>query len=342
LTDKTVGGTIWADGIHNVYLGGKPTRVSSPQYGVFNAYKAMQKGIDINGGIPLGIDHLPQEVLDSNPILAETLREASIDPYDVGQIKAISLEGDHIEIKDSNITNPTIQKLYNEGKLPAFSIVGIPILSPCTSGKADVIVDDFSQISRVDFVMAGGCKECTTNSGFLTAKLSQLEESNMTDEIKDEKLKTEEIVEEEVKIEEVDKVEVEDTPLTLADVKQAIMDIVTPLFEGANQKVEAKLATIKEDVETETQDLQLQAKSAKIETLLDAKIASGFATPAMKEGLLLAALSLDDKGVTGMLDSLKTMLWEPEKELNAGNPDDDDKTKISIDDMRAARKAQRF
>jgi hypothetical protein len=338
--NKKPSGVIWApDDVHHVYVGGKPTRVFTPQYGMPNIYNAFQRGIRAHNGIPLGIDHLPEEVLKANPVLAETLKASNFNPYDVGRIKGIALDNDRIKITDSEITNPTIQKLYNEGKLPAFSMVGNPITTPCTTGKADIIVDDFSHIHRVDFVMTGGCSECKTNNEFLTAKLSELEENTMTEEIKDEKLKTEEIVEEEVKVEDIVEEEIEEVPevapLTLADVKNAVLEIVTPLFEGSEQKVEAKLAEIKESVESETKELQLEARSAKLEVLIDAKIAEGFATPAMKKGLLTAGLAMEtSEEVDEMLGELKTKMWDGNQlsNLEAKKPEDKQK---ELDDAKA-------
>jgi hypothetical protein len=187
--------------------------------------------------------------------------------------------------------------------------------------------------------MTGGCSECKTNNEFLTAKLSELEENTMTEEIKDEKLKTEEIVEEEVKVEDIVEEEIEEVPevapLTLADVKNAVLEIVTPLFEGSEQKVEAKLAEIKESVESETKELQLEARSAKLEVLIDAKIAEGFATPAMKKGLLTAGLAMEtSEEVDEMLGELKTKMWDGNQlsNLEAKKPEDKQK---ELDDAKA-------
>jgi hypothetical protein len=362
--NKNPGGIIWAPGIHNVYLNRKPTKVYVPQYGVHNTYGSMKKQIERTGSIKLGVDHIQEQFLKDNPILNELLKESNINPHDVGDITDIALENDQIKIIEAKITNPTVQKLYDDNKLPAFSLVGNPIISPCLSGKADVVSDDFSQIPRVDFVTAGGCVDCKTNQGMLTAKLS-MEENNMVKyeniNVKDGKIvdKTKDkkgnlLVDKEGKKFKLDKegiVEFKDNKPVLAKVEsepeptptktdiekmqetvesqaEAINTLKTTVegFASGEIKVEAKLPKEVQDKLDKIDDLTLEAKSAKVETKIDAKIVEGFATPAMKEGLLEAGNALPDTSFDKMLDGLKTKLWEggriSEIDLEARDSDD--------------------
>jgi hypothetical protein len=55
-------GTIWKAGIHGVWVDNKPTRVFAPQYTIPETYELWNKAIEENGGITLGIDHIPEEL----------------------------------------------------------------------------------------------------------------------------------------------------------------------------------------------------------------------------------------------------------------------------------------
>lgn len=320
-------GTIWAPGTHQIYVNNEPARVKAPPENIHQAYSKMQEKIRVDGGLPLGIDHIQQSILDNNPILAKTLEKAKINPHDVGQITQLSLDGDKITIQEANITNQHIQELYDNGEIPAYSIVGQSNLKTCPSKDVDYVVDEFSQIDRVDFVMAGGCTDCRTENNILLAKLS-LEDDTLTDEERienneEEVNETEEEVVDETSNEDIEDIGEEVKPITAADIKQIVKDIVTPLLQGNTQAVEAKLADFKEDIQTETQNLQIEAKTSKIETLVEAKIAAGYATPAMKKGLVANGLGSTDEEFKEVLASLSEKIWTPEHISNQDKPDGD-------------------
>lgn len=312
MNDNGPGGVIWANGIHRVYVGGKPTRVFTPQYGVHNTYNTIKKQLKA-GGIPLGIDHLPENVLAENPILAKTLREADIDPYNVGIIKDVEFDGTQIVISDAEITNKSVGELYAKGELPAYSIVGLPVSNPCGTDKADIVVDDFHQVKRVDFVPMGGCQACQTDieaKSFLTAKLVSEEDMMVEENDKNKDLEEvnktekavpvdEEVEEKEVEGEDLEEEEVEEVPAItleglaekfdgLADSVKAISDAIKPVLSG---EVEAKLPDEVKSKLDKIEEMELHAKKVEIEGKIDGYIRDGKVLPSQKEGLVEAGLA---------------------------------------------------
>jgi hypothetical protein len=311
MTNKKPDGTIWAKGTHQIYVNNKPSRVKAQKNSIKQAYNKMQEKIRTNGGLKLGFDHIPETTLKENPILQKTLEKAEINPYDVGEITELELKDDQIIIKEAQINNPYIQKLYDEGEIPAYSIVGESTLRECPTSNIDYIVNEFSQIDRVDFVMTGGCNDCRTENNMILAKLS----------LEDDKLTKEEIKEQE---------ELE-PKITMATIKKTILDIVTPLVEGNQNSIEAKLAEFKQEIENETQTLKIEAKTSNIESLIDEKIEAGYATPAMKKGLLATGLNLSQDEFQEALDTLNIQVWDPshKSEIKAGKPNNDE---MSVDE----------
>lgn len=90
----------------------------------------------------------------------------------VGQIKDVKLEDNAIKITESEITNPTVQELYNKGELPDFSFVSDMYTKECSTGLADA-VEDYSVINRVDFVEKGACHECKVDYNNAQASVPQ-------------------------------------------------------------------------------------------------------------------------------------------------------------------------
>lgn len=134
-----------------MWLDGKPTKVHATANSVKTNYAILKELLPI----PMGIDHLKPEVLQQNKILKK------MDLLNVGVINDIELENDQIKIKDAEITNPTIQQLYDDGELPYFSFVSNMFTTPCPTGEADA-VEKYSIIGRVDFVEKGACESCRT------------------------------------------------------------------------------------------------------------------------------------------------------------------------------------
>lgn len=334
MANKQPSGTIWTHGTHQLYYDGKPTKLYTPRNTISQAYNSMRQTLDKQGYIPLGIDHLSNDTLKQNPILNKTLKTAQIDPHHVGEITKIGLENDKIRIIDAKITNPFIQELYDKGEIPAYSIVTPAKLKDCPTGVADKIVSEFGETNRVDFVMAGGCKDCLVESDMITAKLSNggpnmpendiQEDINVNEDVQETE-EVEEVESTEESVEETEEVEVEDeqeeAPLTEAGVNQIILDIVKPLIQGETQTVTAKLA----EIETETLTNKLAAK-------IDKKIEAGFATPAMKEGLIASGLHVTDEKFDEILASLSTKVWDNEQQADTSREASESETEMSVED----------
>lgn len=148
------GSKIWGVGKHHLFVDGEPTWVYvSPEAAKkdFNILKA-------NLPIPIGIDHLDDKLLEQNPILKK------MNLLDVGEISDVELKDNGIHILEAKITNPLVKELYNEKKLPDFSMVGNVSLNECKTGQADY-VENYNVINRVDFVEKGACTTCNVEYG---------------------------------------------------------------------------------------------------------------------------------------------------------------------------------
>ena len=315
-------GTIWASGLHRPYLNGKPAKLYVPPETIPDSFKLFQDEIKRNGGIPLGIDHLPDALLDAYPILKK------LNLTDVGKATEIRTDGDRIYATKSEHTNPLIAELYSRGDLPAFSIKANAKTVKCPTGKADYVLEKLNNIERIDYVDEGACTACKVgdvpDDMILTAKLS-MEEEIMTEPIKEpvvepvEPVKsepTEPVVEPQADPEpepeppepsEPEALTVDSLKGMLGDFKEEVTTLVSDLVKGETQKVEAKLATMKED----TEDMKLEAKKAVVGSKIDAKIKEGFIIPAMRDGLLEAGLAVkEEEKFDTMLAGFNKKLWE--------------------------------
>lgn len=146
------GSKIWGAGKHHLYINKKPTWVYVSPEAARKDYKILKANLPI----PIGIDHLDPEIIQANKILEK------MDPLNVGTINDVELKDDGIHILEAEISNPAIQQLYKDKKLPSWSIVSKASLKECQSGKADYI-ENYSIIDRVDFVEKGACTTCNLN-----------------------------------------------------------------------------------------------------------------------------------------------------------------------------------
>ena len=134
--------------------------------------------------IQIGIDHLDMEnVLKQNKILQK------LNLLDVGTINDVKLEDNKIKITDAEITNSTIQELYDKGELTDFSPVSTMYASQCPTGQADK-VEHYSVINRVDFVPKGACKTCNVNQPQGNASSSEITRYDAKAIIGDENMAT--------------------------------------------------------------------------------------------------------------------------------------------------------
>jgi hypothetical protein len=290
-------GRIWSAGIHHVFVDEKPARVHVPQYTVLDTFKKLTNKINGEGSVRFGVDHLPTSLYKDNQILAKM----NLD--NVGEISKVVYDGESIYIQNSELTNKEIQRLHDDGELPAYSIVGAMEASPCPTDRADYVVDNIV-IDRVDFVEEGGCQECKTGVEpgqiLITSKKSKEADSMVEEEQKDEKVdnvegeskpeseapKTDDVEqkdeEEEVKEEvkeveqEPEEKESEDDEISSNDLIQELRDEVKELRKVVDGKKPKPVAA---KVSEDTKEI--------VEHLIQA----GKATPAMKTPLQQLAAS---------------------------------------------------
>ena len=348
-------GVIWSSGVHNVFVNKKPAKVHASRSTIPKTFDVFQEEIDKNGGITLGIDHLPDELLEVYPLLAK------LNVLDVGKITEIAHDGEKIYATKSEHTNPLIAELFLNGELPAYSIVADFKASPCQSGKADYVIKEINSIKRTDYVDKGGCADCKTgivpDDMILTAKLS-MEVDKLTEPNQDPKNKEpqanpaqdpkadpqkndpgQDPKQEPAKTDPDPKQdpdpqdpEPKEQPLTLADVKQTVVDtikeLVPDMVKGETQKVEAKLATVQKEA-------KLEAKKANVEKDIEGKIMAGYATPAMKKSLIAAGVACeDDEEYKELLASLSTKLWEGGRLSKPSEIIDDDGNEVNFEESR--------
>ena len=141
---------IWTHGKMHLWVNNKPAKVYVPRSNPEEAYQILQSRLSKEGHIPIGIDHLPDNIIEANPILAK------LDLLNVGEITEIQYTDDAIKIVEAELTNPLIKQLYDEGELDMVSIVANSTTSECPRGDYDYIVDT-TDITRVDIVEKGAC-----------------------------------------------------------------------------------------------------------------------------------------------------------------------------------------
>lgn len=154
------GSKIWGVGKHHLYINKEPTWVYVSKEALEKDYTILKANLPI----PIGIDHLDEKLIKENKILQK------MDLLNVGSIEDVELKEDGIHILEAKITNPLIQELHDQQKLPAWSIVSAISLSECETGKVDY-VEDYSIINRVDFVEKGACTSC--NVEYANGKLAE-------------------------------------------------------------------------------------------------------------------------------------------------------------------------
>jgi len=359
MSNSKPGGAIWKTGVHRVSLGGRPVRLAAPQYSLIQNYNLMKRKIKENGYIPIGIDHIPEEVLSSNPVLKKILKKQALDPYDVGKITRVTTDGDSIRIDDAEFTNPIVQKLFENGKLEAWSVVQDVRSSKCSNEKADLVAEYFGDIDRVDLVGKGGCETCLVEpgeipEGYERINASFMEVDILTKETKDKKdEEMENNKDEHVNVDSSNKEDekennkdesvkdplevLQDKVNRLTDTVGTLTETVTGIVEGT---IEAKLPEKVEAKLKEVDKLKMEASEAKVIAQIDGKIQAGYVTPAMKDGLVKAGLSMDPEDFTELLAGYKEKLWDPERHADHSH-DDGDKV-LSLDTIRNARKKGRY
>ena len=180
--------SIWTPGSMRLWIDNEPVNVYVPKSNPKEAYKILQSRLSKEGSIPIGIDHLPDDIIKANPVLAK------LDLLDVGNITKIKYADDAIKIEEAELTNPLIRDLYEQGELDMVSIVANSTTSECPRGDYDYIVDT-TDITRVDIVEKGACETCNipkpteSNSGsvvYARYAIQKQEENRMSELTKED------------------------------------------------------------------------------------------------------------------------------------------------------------
>lgn len=181
----------WSSGTMNLWVDNKPAKVYVPPENPKQTYELLQSKLSTEGRIPIGIDHLPDNIIKANPILAK------LNLLDVGEITRIKYTDDTIRIVEAELTNPLIRDLYEAGELDMVSIVANSTTSECPRGDHDYIVDT-TDITRVDIVEKGACKKCNipqptdSSDTVVYARYSiknEMEENRMSEQLTAEDIK---------------------------------------------------------------------------------------------------------------------------------------------------------
>lgn len=245
----------------HLWVNNKPAKVYVPPENPKQTYETLQSRLSKQGNIPIGIDHLPDNILKANPILAK------LNLLNVGKITKIKYTDDAIKIVEAELTNPLIKNLYDKGELDMVSIVAKSTTSDCPRGDYDYIIDT-TDITRVDIVEKGACKTChiqSTDSSdtvvYARYSIKEMEAEPMSNELSKEDIKS---------------IFDECIDAKLAPMQEQIDTIIKasePPAEPTTGDEE------KEELKAQIADLQAKTATAKVDNL----IASGKILPADKE-----------------------------------------------------------
>lgn len=175
------GTNFWESGRLDLFLNNQPTHAYIPPRDVQKVFNLARSKIANDGKIPIGIDHLPEDIINNNPILKK------LNLLDVGYISAVEYDPtlNKTRIKEATLTNPLIKKLYDDGELEAVSIVSQVHASDCPQQEGLKVIDT-ERLDRVDIVAVGACESCNipkpTGSNMVYARKPLKEEETMADE----------------------------------------------------------------------------------------------------------------------------------------------------------------
>lgn len=293
---------IWTTGPMNLWVNNKPAKVYVPESNIKSTYEQLQSRLSKEGQIPIGIDHLPDDIIKANPVLAK------LDLLNVGNITEIEYADDTIKIVEAELTNPQIRDLYEAGELDMVSIVATSNVSACPQDY-DYIVNN-TDITRVDIVEKGACPTCnipkphdddTVVYARYSIKQPQKEDENMADEI------TMEAIEE------------------LLDKKLEPINERLDALEAEEEETEEEIEASESDEvkEMEAKVAEMQAKIA--ETKVDAYIAEGKIIPAQKESMVDLYASKPEAFEKMMEDAPVLIDLDTKKSLVAGDSEEEEK-----------------
>ena len=298
----------WTPGEMHLWIDNKPAHVYVPESNVKSTYENLQSRLSKEGSIPIGIDHLPDNIVKANPVLAK------LDLLNVGNITKIEYTDDAIKIAEAELTNPLIKQLYDNGELDMVSIVANSTTSACPRGDYDYIINT-TDITRVDIVEKGACTTCnipkpTDSSDTVVyaryAIQNEEEEKDMSDLTKED-IKT-------IFDESIDE--------KLAPMQEQINTILArepadPTGDDGN--IDDDDEKVKE-MEARIADLKKESATAKVDNL----IAQGKIVPAKKETMVELCASNSELFEELMKDAPVLIDLKTRKSLLASEPDDDD------------------
>ena len=260
------GTPIWTTGKMHLYLNNKPTKAYIPETNVQEAYELLTSRLSKEGSIPIGIDHLPDNIIKANPILAK------LNLLDVGEITKIQYTDDAIKIAEAELTNPQIQDLYEAGELDMVSIVADSTTSECPKNPDYKIVDT-TDITRVDIVEKGACPTCSipkpSDEGTVVYARYSITELQKEDNIM-----------------------AEEEAITMEQITEAINKAIDEKLAPINERLDVIEENIEiEETQNEEESEEVKAMKAEIEKLtaerasakVDMLISEGKILPAQKE-----------------------------------------------------------
>lgn len=294
---------IWTTGEMHLWVNNEPAKVYVPASNVKETYQILQSRLSKEGSIPIGIDHLPDDIIKANPILAK------LNLLDVGEISKIKYANDTITIVEAKLTNPQILALYEAGELDMVSIVATSNVSECPNDY-DYIVNS-TDITRVDIVEKGACPTCNIpkphdDDTVVYARYSIKGGNTMADELTPEAIKT--MLDEALKPinERLDKQD-----KAIEDIKTSINNDEEgdPKPPEDDEKVEAKIAELKKESATAQVNMAIMA---------------GKIVPAQKDSMI-ELCAKDSEAFAKLMEATPvTVPLDERKSLLAGKVDDDD------------------
>ncbi|WP_296887190.1 phage protease [uncultured Methanobrevibacter sp.] len=311
---------IWTTGPMNLWVNNEPAKVYVPETNVKSTYEILQSRLSKQGSIPIGIDHLADNIIEANPILAK------LNLLDVGEITKIKYADDTISIVEAELTNPLIKQLYENGELDMVSIVANSTTSECPKDY-DYIVDT-TDITRVDIVEKGACPTCSipkpSDGTVVYARYSI--QQKMEDNIMAEELTMEAITEA------IDKALEE----KLAPINERL-DTIEEAVEIEETNTEDNKGDKKESEEVKAMkariaELQKETATAKVDSL----IAAGKILPAQKDSAVSLCAS-DAAQFDEMYKDAPVIVDLDERVgLEAGNSGDGNKPEPTEDEQLIA------
>ena len=309
---------IWTRGPMHLWVDNEPAKVYVPKENIKSTYEQLQSRLSKEGSIPIGIDHLPDNIIEANPILAK------LDLLNVGNITKIQYADDTIRIVEAELTNPLIQDLYEKGELDMVSIVANSTTSECPRGDYDYIIDT-TDITRVDIVEKGACQKCTIPKPTASDETVVYARYSIQTNRQEEPLMAEEAI-------------------TMEAIKEAIAEAIAPIDERLTALEEKETQAsqpptepseeddpVVKEMEARIAELQKETATAKV----DALIAAGKVLPAQKE----SAVELCAKDATQFealyKDAPVLIDLETRQSLLAGNSEDNKPT-LSEDEQLIA------